>query len=159
MACRRGSTSSKGGRFINGLERGLGLGRGAPPMERVTGIGGFFFRSEDPERAASWYLRHLGITPPPESYDTSSWWQQPGPTVLAAMPVDSQHFGDLGRSWSINFRVADLDAMVHQLRSAGVQVDVDPEGYPNGRFASLRDPDGNVLQLWQVAGADARGPS
>ena len=49
----------------------------------------------------------------------------------------------------INFRVDDLDAMVEQLRAAGETVDVDPERYPNGRFAGLRDPDGNGIQLWQ----------
>lgn len=126
-------------------------------MERVTGIGGFFFRTSDPERITAWYAEHLGVDPPPPSYDTSSWWQHPGPTVLAGMPVDSAHFGGLERSWSISFRVADLDAMVDQLSSAGVEMDVDVDEY-NGRFASLRDPDGNIVQLWQPAGADARGP-
>lgn len=126
-------------------------------MERVTGIGGFFFRTEDPERMTAWYAEHLGVDAPPPSYDTSSWWQQPGPTVLAGMPPGSEHLGGPERSWSINFRVTNLEAMVHQLISAGVEVDVDPEEYPNGRFASLRDPDGNVVQLWQPAGADARG--
>jgi len=128
-------------------------------MERVTGIGGVFFRAQDPERLAGWYAEHLGVDPAPESYEASSWWQQPGPTVFAAMPADSDHFGSPERCWSVNFRVADLDAMFRQLRSAGVPVDVDPEGYPNGRFASLQDPEGNGVQLWQPAGADLRGPS
>ena len=128
-------------------------------MERVTGIGGFFFKSRDPEQLGQWYSTYLGVDPAPESYDVSSWWQEPGPTVLAAMPSDSDHFGDATHSWSLNFRVADLDAMVSQLRSAGVQVDVDPETYPNGRFASLRDPEGNMVQLWQPDGADLRGPA
>jgi glyoxylase I family protein len=126
-------------------------------VERVTGIGGMFFRADDPGQLAVWYARHLGIDPAPESYDTSSWWQQPGPTVFTGMPADSEHFGS-GRSWSINFRVADLDAMVRQLRAAGIHVDVDAETYPNGRFASLKDPENNVLQLWQPAGADLAGP-
>lgn len=127
-------------------------------MERVTGIGGMFFRAEDPRQLAAWYSQHLGIDPAPETYDTSSWWQQPGPTVFTGMAADSEHFGP-GQSWSINFRVADLDAMVRQLREAGIDVDVDPEAYPNGRFASLRDPEDNGLQLWQPAGADSLGPS
>lgn len=126
-------------------------------MERVTGIGGFFFRTQDPERSTAWYAEHLGVEAPPPSYDTSSWWQQSGPTVFAGMQ-GGEHFGGPERSWSINFRVADLDAMVGQLRSAGVEVDVDPDSYPNGRFASLRDPDGNAVQLWQPDGADAEGP-
>jgi predicted enzyme related to lactoylglutathione lyase len=58
------------------------------------------------------------------------------------------------RSWSVNFRVRDLDAMVTQLRAEGDAVDVDSQVYPNGRFASLRDPEGNQVQLWEPAGAD-----
>ena len=56
---------------------------------------------------------------------------------------------------TINFRVTEPDAMVEQLRSAGIGVDIDPETYPNGRFANLSDPKGNPVQLWQPAGADA----
>jgi predicted enzyme related to lactoylglutathione lyase len=127
-------------------------------MERVAGIGGLFFRAHDPERLSSWYATHLGVEPPPESYEVSSWWQQSGPTVFAAMRADSEHFGGPAHAWSVNFRVTDLDAMVRQLRGAGLEVDVDSQEYPNGRFASLRDPEGNVVQLWQPAGADLRGP-
>ena len=128
-------------------------------MERVTGIGGVFFRAQDPGRMTAWYAEHLGVEPPPASYETCSWWQQPGPTVFAAMPIDSEHFGSPARSWSINFRVVDLEAMVRQLRGAGLAVAVDSDEYPNGRFASLQDPEGNVVQLWQPAGGHLRGPS
>ena len=128
-------------------------------MEKVTGIGGVFFRARDPDQLNRWYTAHLGVDLAPESYDVSSWWQRSGPTVFAAMTADSEHFGGPAHSWSINFRVADLDAMLTQLRNAGVDVDVDPEEYPNGRFASLRDPEGNMVQLWQPAGADLHGPT
>jgi predicted enzyme related to lactoylglutathione lyase len=74
------------------------------------------------------------------------------------MPTESEHFGGPANSWSINFRVTNLDAMVTQLREAGITVDIDSETYPNGRFANLRDPEGNVVQLWEPAGADLRGP-
>lgn len=127
-------------------------------MERVTGIGGVFVKARDPELLQGWYRTHLGVEAPPESYDTSSWWQQAGPTVLAAMPADSSHFGGPAHAWALNFRVGDLAAMVGQLRDAGVPVELDPETYPNGRFASLQDPEGNPIQLWQPAGADLRGP-
>lgn len=126
-------------------------------MQRVTGIGGVFFRASDPEVLNRWYATHLGVDPAPESYDVPSWWQEPGPTVFAAMSADSEHFGGPAHGWSINFRVTDLDAMVRQLSEAGITVDVDPETYPNGRFANLRDPEDNVIQLWQPAGADLRG--
>lgn len=81
------------------------------------------------------------------------------PTVLAAMPADSEHFGGPYHSWSLNFQVVDLDAMVTQLRGAGVDLRVDREQYPNGRFASLRDPEDNIVQLWEPAGADNRRPT
>lgn len=124
-------------------------------MERVTGIGGVFFRAQDPELLARWYAEHLGVDAPPASYDDSSWRQQAGPTVLAAFPADSEHFRSAGQQWAINFRVSDLDAMVRQLREAGIAVDVHEERYPNGFFADLLDPEGNPVQLWQPAGADA----
>jgi glyoxylase I family protein len=120
-------------------------------MEKVRGIGGVFFRARDPEKMARWYAEHLGVDPPPTSYEESSWRQEAGPTIFSAMTEDSPHFERPEQSWGINFRVDDLDAMVRQLQDAGITVEVDPETYPNGRFASTRDPEGNPIQLWQVA--------
>ena len=117
--------------------------------QRVTGIGGLFFRAIDPAAVAGWYQEHLGIDLPPADYNHTSWWQEAGPTVFAPFPKDSEHFGNATSQWMINFRVKDLDAMVEQLRAASIEVSVDPEQYPNGRFAQLRDPEGNPIQLWQ----------
>ena len=127
-------------------------------MERVTGIGGLFFRAADPEALGRWYDEHLGVAPPPASYDEPSWQQQKGSTVFAAMPQKSEHFGRAEQQWAVNFRVRDLDAMVAQLRAAGIEVQVHPEDYPNGRFADLVDPEGNPVQLWQPPGADDTEP-
>lgn len=123
-------------------------------MERVTGIGGVFFRADDPGALTRWYDEHLGIAPPPASYDERSWEQEAGPTVFSAFPADSEHFRRPEQQWSINFRVRDLDTMVAQLRKAGIEVEVHEQDYPNGRFAELVDPEGNPIQLWQPAGAD-----
>lgn len=128
-------------------------------MERVTGVGGIFVTAHDPEALARWYSLQLGVDPAPDSYEVSSWWQDAGPTVFAPMADDGAHVAGPAHSWSLNFRVADLDAMVEQLRRNGVAVEVDPVVYPNGRFASLEDPEGNPLQLWQPEGADRRGPA
>jgi predicted enzyme related to lactoylglutathione lyase len=122
-------------------------------MERVSGIGGFFFASSDPSGLGQWYEEHLGVTPPPQSYDTPPWWQEQGPTVFAGMDHDSPALAP-GRVWAVNFRVRNLDAMVAQLEAAGIHVERDPEEYPNGTFAGLHDPEGNPIQLWQPAGAD-----
>lgn len=118
-------------------------------MERVTGIGGFFFRARDPEGLGRWYAAHLGVSLPPPTYDDAVWQQEAGPTVWAAFAADSEDFGRSEQAWMINFRVRDLDAMVTQLRGAGLAVEVDPEEYPNGRFARTTDPEDNPIQLWQ----------
>jgi catechol 2,3-dioxygenase-like lactoylglutathione lyase family enzyme len=119
-------------------------------MERVLGIGGFFFASRQPDVVARWYEEHLGVIGIGDSYDGPVWVQEAGETVFTPFGpehFDSPYLGPTG--WGINFRVADLDAMVEQLRGAGIDVEVDPERYPNGRFAQVQDPDGNAVQLWQ----------
>lgn len=122
-------------------------------MERVEGIGGFFFTADDPEALAAWYADHLGVLPPPTSYDGEVWTQRAGPTVVAAFGSDAAGSPMIGRgSWGINFRVRNLDAIVDQLRAAGIDVMVDDEEYPNGRFAQLHDPEGNAIQLWEPDG-------
>ena len=118
-------------------------------MERVTGIGGLFFRARDPAALARWYADHLGIDPVPASYEERPWWQQRGPTVFSPFPADSDAFGRPEQAWMLNLRVRDLDAMVTQLRAAGVEATPDPQAYPNGRFAITADPEGNPIQLWE----------
>lgn len=118
-------------------------------MEKVTGIGGLFFRSEDPNSLAAWYEQHLGVSMVPSSYDEQPWTQEAGPTVFAPFDKGSAYFGDPKQVWMINFRVRSLDRMVSQLRASGIEVEVDPEQYPNGRFARLVDPEGNPIQLWE----------
>jgi hypothetical protein len=118
-------------------------------MERVTGIGGFFFRASDPTSLARWYHDHLGIALVPSSYEELPWHQEAGPTVFAPFPASTTYFGDSKQSWMINFRVRNLDALIAQLRAAGIPVEIDPETYPNGRFAGLTDPEGNPIQLWE----------
>ena len=120
--------------------------------ERVTGIGGVFFRAVDDAGSAP------GTTSTSASArrrpaTTGVWVQEAGPTVFAPFGPEhaaSPHLGAGG--WGVNFRVRDLDAMVAQLRAAGVEVEVDTEVYPNGRFAQLRDPEGNAVQLWEPMG-------
>lgn len=117
--------------------------------EAVTGIGGFFFRARDPKALSQWYQEHLGITVIPQSANDSAWTQQAGPTAFQPFPEKTSYFGDLSKQWMLNLRVADLDKMTRQLEAAGIEVKVDPTTYPNGRFAHLRDPEGNPLELWQ----------
>jgi predicted enzyme related to lactoylglutathione lyase len=121
-------------------------------MERVTGIGGVFFRAKDPEALAAWYEEMLGVAPVPGDYGTSPWRQDAGPTAFAPFSIDTDYFGNPQQAWMINFRVVNLDRMIAQLQAKGVKVKIDPENYPNGRFARLHDPEGNPIELWEPKG-------
>ena len=80
-------------------------------------------------------------------YGTAPWMQQAGATVFAPFPRDTEYFGNPSQAWMINLRVAKLDRMIAQLRAKGIAVTLDPETYPNGRFARLSDPEGNPIEL------------
>lgn len=123
-------------------------------MEKVTGIGGFFFRSRDPSALALWYQQHLGVNVVPTNYDEQPWQQEQGPTAFAPFPEETTYFGNPKQSWMINFRVLNLDAMMAQLRAAGIAVEINPDEYPNGRFARLNDPEGNPIELWEPKSRD-----
>jgi predicted enzyme related to lactoylglutathione lyase len=118
-------------------------------MEKVAGIGGIFFRASDPAALKQWYQQHLGVTLTPTDYDQQPWRQEAGATVFEPFPRDTDYFGRAEQAWMINFRVRNLDAMAAQLRAAGIEVKVDPQSYPNGRFARLADPEGNPIELWE----------
>ena len=123
-------------------------------MEKVTGIGGLFFRAHDPKALGLWYQQHLGISLAPSSNGDLVWQQEAGPTVFTPFPETTKYFGDPQKMWMVNFRVRDLDKMVAQLRTAGIEVkDYPPD--PNGRFVHLHDPEGNPIELWQPAPSDA----
>jgi len=128
---------------------------GGTEMEKVTGIGGFFFRAKDPKALGCWYEQHLGILPIPTSYGETVWQQEAGPTAFAPFEETTDYFGDASRLWMVNFRVRDLDKMAARLQAAGIAVKIDPQSYPNGRFARLHDPEGNPIELWQPAGPNA----
>ncbi|MEO1047693.1 MAG: VOC family protein [Pseudomonadota bacterium] len=119
--------------------------------QEALGIGGLFVRAADPAALSAWYEKHLGINPVPTSYDDTPWVQQEGPTIFSPMPDIAEGMLPEGKSWMLNLRVADIEAFVAQLLADGVAVELDPQTYPNGRFATLADPEGNPIQLWEPA--------
>ena len=123
----------------------------ATPIERVDGLGGFFFKAKEPKVLAQWYADHLGISMTPTDYGVEPWQQAARPTVFAPFAATTKYFGRAEQAFMLNFRVRDLEAMVAQLRRGDITVEVDPETYPNGLFARLSDPEGNPIQLWQPA--------
>lgn len=120
-------------------------------MEKVAGIGGFFFRAHDPAALGKWYLDHLGIALTPTAEGAPVWQQEAGPTIVTPFPETTRYFGEPTKMWMLNFRVHDLNKMVAQLQSAGIEVKIAPPYGSIGRFANLHDPEGNPIELWQPA--------
>jgi predicted enzyme related to lactoylglutathione lyase len=123
--------------------------------EKVTGIGGVFFRARDPVAMAAWYRDNLGI-PVQDGYADLPWSEKsptgkPGSTVWSVFPDDTDYFGSTRPAFMINYRVADLDKMLAQLRANGVAVEK-VEDFDYGRFAWLTDPEGNRIELYQPLG-------
>ena len=115
-------------------------------MERVLGIGGHFLRAMDPSALTAWYRDVLGL----DFSEYGEWAQQAGPTVFAAFEADTDYFGSPTQQAMLNFRVADLDTMLAQLRAAGADVSDDVQDMEGvGRFGWVSDPEGNRLELWQ----------
>ena len=117
--------------------------------ETVAGIGGVFFRARDPEALRTWYAQHLGIEM--EDYGTTFTAQGGDQTVWAPFAADTEYFGAVEQQLMVNFRVRNLDAMLDQLRAAGVAVDDHVHEMEFGRFGWAVDAEGNRFELWEPA--------
>lgn len=123
-------------------------------MKRVTGIGGIFIKSEDPERLKAWYRKHLGM-------DIQPWggmaflWQTPeapnpnGATVWSVFDASSDYFAPSTAPFMVNYRVDDLSAVLAALREEGCDVDDKTDESDFGKFGWVLDPDGNRVELWE----------
>ncbi|MEE9592418.1 MAG: DUF120 domain-containing protein [Thermoplasmata archaeon] len=123
-------------------------------MRRVTGIGGVFFKSTDPEELVAWYQDHLGIQPREDGSIDFEWRERDVPhdvgyTVWAPFREDTTYFHPSEKPFMINFRVADLDSLLRQLKEEGVTVDERVEDTPFGRFGWIMDPERNRVELWE----------
>ncbi len=123
-------------------------------MQRVTGIGGIFFKSRDPVALAAWYRQHLGLAIEDWGGAVFAWQgadnpQGIGSTLWSPFAADSTYFEPSQEPWMINFRVADLDALLVALRAEGCTVDQRTEVSEFGRFGWVMDPEGRRIELWQ----------
>jgi len=117
------------------------MARGA--MMPVTGIGGLFFRADDPDALSAWYKTHLGI-------DGFDWQQSAGPTVFAPFRKSTDYF-PADKAFMLNLRVAGLDDLLAALEAAGIVIMRDPawDTPETGRFARIHDPEDNAIELWE----------
>ena len=122
----------------------------------VTGIGGVFFRAQDPDALNAWYRTHLHVgagcnadaTGPVDEW---SWTALGGPTVFAPFKADTDYF-PADKQYMLNFRVTGLDALLTSLHESGIAVETKAEwDSPEvGKFARIHDPEGNPFELWEV---------
>ncbi len=115
-------------------------------MERVTGVGGVFFRAKDSEALVAWYSEHLGV---PVNEDGYVIFPESRNTVWAPFADDTDYW-PAAKQGMVNFTVRDLDAMLAQLRDAEIEVDEKVEVLEGiGRFGWAVDPEGNRFELWE----------
>ncbi|HPE56159.1 MAG TPA: VOC family protein [Bacteroidales bacterium] len=120
---------------------------------KVTGLGGVFFKSNDPEALKKWYEEHLGL--PCDQYGHLFTWrkddspEQKGYTQFSVFNSDSEYLKPSEKPYMLNFIVDDVKLMVERLQKSGMQVIGEITEYEYGKFAWVMDPDGNKIELWE----------
>jgi len=122
-------------------------------MKKVTGIGGIFFKCQDPAKLREWYKTHLGVDAGP--YGASFRWREAedstkkGVTQWTPFPETTKYFGPSTKDFMINYRVENIEALVEQLKNEGVTILDKIEGSDYGKFVHIMDAEGNKIELWE----------
>lgn len=119
--------------------------------KRVTGLGGFFFKTKDPDHIKEWYKKHLGI--PTDNYGWTFWWKDENgkacSTQWSPFKMDTKYFEPSDKPFMMNFRVENLHELLAALKEEGVRVVGEVEEYDYGKFGWILDPEGNKIELWE----------
>ena len=123
-------------------------------MQRVTGIGGIFFKAKDPVALRTWYKRHLGIDVQDWGGTAFRWTDdagnaKAGTTVWSIGSVDGDYYSPSTSTFMVNYRVDDLSGLLQVLRDEGCQVIDKTDESEFGKFGWVLDPEGNKVELWQ----------
>jgi predicted enzyme related to lactoylglutathione lyase len=119
-------------------------------MKRVIGIGGIFFKANDPKALAEWYEKHLGIDFGGKAYTEFSFREkEKGGMSLSFFKPDTQYFAPSTKDFMLNLRVDNLDELLKTLRDEGVHVFDETEAADYGKFGWILDLEGNKIELWQ----------
>ena len=127
-------------------------------MKRVTGIGGVFFNAKDPAAMHAWYKDHLGIDVQPWGGASFDWTDEAGnptsgTTAWLIGGIDSKQFAPSKSNFMVNYRVADLTALLKSLRDEGCHVLDKTDESEYGKFGWVMDPEGNRVELWEPPAA------
>jgi len=122
-------------------------------MAKVTGLGGVFFKCDNPKGMNEWYAKNLGL--PTTDYGANFEWLQAddpskkGSTTWSTFPQDTKYFNPSAKPFMINYRVDDLVALVAELKKNNVTVVDEIVDYEYGKFVHVLDPEGNIIELWE----------
>jgi len=118
---------------------------------RVTGIGGFFFKAENPQKLVDWYSKHLGLKT--DDYGSTFWWKDKNgkdcSTQWSPFADDTNYFDPSKKQFMQNFRVVDLEKLLEKLLHEGVTIIGEMETYDYGKFGWILDIEGNKIELWE----------
>jgi len=120
-------------------------------MKRVTGLGGFFFKTKDPKTTKEWYGKHLGL--PVDDYGCTFWWKDKEgndcSTQWSPFKENTHYFAPSKKEFMMNFRVENLVELLNILKQEGVTIVGKIEEYEYGKFGWILDPEGNKIELWE----------
>ncbi|MFD2902698.1 VOC family protein [Sphingobacterium anhuiense] len=125
-------------------------------MKKVTGLGGVFFKCEDPQKMNDWYAKNLGLEA--GEYGATFKWRDlddpsvKGSTAWCTFPRDSEYFNPSIKPFMINYRVENLVALVEELKKDNVTIVDEISEYDYGKFIHVLDPEGNIIELWEPIG-------
>jgi predicted enzyme related to lactoylglutathione lyase len=119
--------------------------------KRVTGLGGVFFKTKDPDRMKKWYKDHLGL--PVDDYGCTFWWKDTHgndcSTQWSPFKEDTKYFQPSKKQFMMNYRVENLVELLAVLKEEGVTVVGKIEEHDYGKFGWILDPEGNKIELWE----------
>ncbi|SRX52667.1 VOC family protein [Aequorivita sp. CIP111184] len=121
--------------------------------KRVTGIGGIFFKTKDPDKTRDWYKTHLGFDT--NDYGSTFNWQNENgekcTTQWSPFKADTKYFAPSEKEFMMNYRVENLEELLKVLKEEGVTIVGEMETYDYGKFGWILDPEGNKIELWEPA--------
>jgi predicted enzyme related to lactoylglutathione lyase len=118
------------------------------PQGRVTGLGGVFVRSRDPEALKSWYGEVLDV---PREDGMIVFRPDDGKLILLGVFEQESDYFPVAQEAMLNLRVDDLEAALGRVAAAGAEVDSRRDDSELGRFGWFADPEGNRVELWEPA--------
>ncbi len=120
---------------------------------KVTGIGGVFFRTKNPEETREWYGKNLGLAVNEygSSFEFRNAHRPEEINYLQWSPFaeDTKYFAPSEKQFMINYRVQNIEGLVEKLRENGVTIVDDIEAFEYGKFVHIMDPEGNKIELWE----------